>query len=124
MEDRIRIQGLKLETVIGVPDEEREASQLVAVDVEIVPANRFDQLNDEIDGTVDYFEVTQALKRVAGKGERKLIETLADDLAKAVLGASHSQPDRLGQPRRVLLAQSDQTRVCRCPAKVAVFVMA
>lgn len=110
MEDRIRIQGLKLETVIGVPDEEREASQLVAVDVEIVPANRFNQLNDEIDGTVDYFEVTQALKRVAGKGERKLIETLADDLAKAVLEFAHVESVHV-EIRKFILPETDHVSV-------------
>lgn len=84
--DRIRIRGLSLSTRVGVPDRERAAPQTVAVDVEIVPAAGLTGLNDEIGRTVDYFEVAEALKRAASAGERRLIETLAEDLGRAVLG--------------------------------------
>ena len=83
--DRIRIRGLKLTTRVGVPDEERAAPQTVAVDVEIVPATPLSGLGDDIGKTVDYFEVAEALKRVAATGERKLIETLAEDLGRETL---------------------------------------
>ncbi|MCB1078701.1 MAG: dihydroneopterin aldolase [Verrucomicrobiae bacterium] len=83
--DRIRIRGLRLATRVGVPDEERAAPQTVAVDVEIVPATPLSGLGDDIGKTVDYFEVAEALKRVAATGERKLIETLAEDLGRAAL---------------------------------------
>lgn len=83
--DRIRIDGLRLETRVGVPDEERRQPQSVEVSLEIFPENGFAGLGDRIDRTVDYYEVAQALRRAAGQGERKLIETLAEDLAEAAL---------------------------------------
>lgn len=83
--DRIQVQGLRLETRVGVPDEERAEPQEVAIDLLLVPDSRLSGLGDEIGRTVDYYEVTQALARVAAEGERKLIETLAEDLAKAAL---------------------------------------
>ena len=84
-EDRIRIDGLRLETRVGVPDEEREQPQTVEVSLVIVPEKGFAGLDDRIERTIDYYEVTRALQQVAAKGERKLIETLAEDLAEAAL---------------------------------------
>lgn len=83
--DRIVIRGLRLDTRVGVPDEERAVAQTVAVDVEIVPESALSGLGDEIGRTVDYFEVAEALKRVAAVGERRLIETLAEELGQATL---------------------------------------
>lgn len=83
--DRIRIQGLRVSTRVGVPDEERAEPQTVAVDVTLVPTTDLSGLGDEIGRTVDYFEVAEALKRVAAEGERRLIETLAEDFATAAL---------------------------------------
>ncbi len=83
--DRIGIQGLKLSTRVGVPDEERATSQTVAIDVTLVPATDLSGLDDDIGRTIDYFEVAEAMKRVAANGERKLIETLAEDLARTAL---------------------------------------
>lgn len=84
-EDRIRIQGLKLETRVGVPEEERAHPQEVAVDVTLVPATDLSGLGDEIGKTIDYFQVAEAMKFVASDGKRRLIETLAEDLGRAAL---------------------------------------
>lgn len=83
--DRICIQGLKLSTRVGVPDEERAEPQIVAVDVTLVPATDLSGLADDIDRTIDYYQVAEALKRVAADGERQLIETLAEDFCRAAL---------------------------------------
>ncbi len=109
-QDVIRIRGLKVETVVGVPDEEREASQLVHVNAEIRAKHPFAELNDEITGTVNYFEVTEALKKVAGTGERKLIETLANDLAREVLTFENVQSVRL-EVRKFILPETDYVSV-------------
>ncbi|MCB1230988.1 MAG: dihydroneopterin aldolase [Verrucomicrobiae bacterium] len=85
MPDYIQVKGLKLSTRVGVPDEERATPQDIAVDVTIMPTTDLSGLNDDIERTIDYFQVAEALKRVAAEGERKLIETLAEDLAKATL---------------------------------------
>ena len=109
--DKIRISGLKLETVIGVPDEERAAGpQQVSVNVEITPDTTFAKLDDEIEGTVDYFEVTRALQQVAAVGERKLIETLADDLARAVLNFPNARAVRI-EVRKFILPETDNVSV-------------
>lgn len=87
MSDLIRISRLRLETFLGVPDEERAAAQAVVVSVEIaldhgtVGAARRDNLSQ----TVDYAAVAAELRRVAAAHPRKLIEALAEELADAVL---------------------------------------
>lgn len=85
MSDRIHIKELVLPTVVGVPDEERSLPQSVSVNVSFDLARSIRGIKDDLEQTVDYYAVSQKLREVAARGERKLIETLAEDLAEAVL---------------------------------------
>ncbi len=85
MSDHIHIKGLRLVTRVGVPDEERDLPQSVAVHLTITPAKSFRGFDDRIENTIDYYRVSQRLREVAATGERRLIETLAEDLAAAVV---------------------------------------
>lgn len=85
MSDSIHIKGLRLVTKVGVPDEERARVQSVEVNVSITLKKSFKGFDDRIDHTIDYFRVSEKLRDVALEGERKLIETLAEDLAAAVV---------------------------------------
>ncbi len=85
MSDRIQIKGLRLVTRVGVPDEERALPQSVAANVSITLARSFKGFDDRIEHTIDYYRVSQRLREVAASGERRLIETLAEDLAAAVV---------------------------------------
>ena len=88
MSDSINIKGLRLVTTIGVPDEERASPQSVSVNVKISLSHCFKGFDDKIEHTINYYEVAQRLREVASTGERKLIETLAEDLAAAVIAFS------------------------------------
>lgn len=83
--DVVKIRGLELPTYIGVPDEERKEQQVIKVNLDMQPKVSFSALNDEISGGVDYYQVSLRLKNVALERPRKLIETLAEDLARVVL---------------------------------------
>lgn len=85
MKERIHIKRLKLETHIGVPAEERATAQELCVSVALVAKRSFEELNDEIDKGVDYFHVCQRIKTLAAQKPRKLIETLALDIANMIL---------------------------------------
>jgi len=85
MSDRIQIKGLRLVTAVGVPDEERSRPQSVSVSLSITLAKSFKGFRDRIDETIDYYRVAERLRDVAASGERRLIETLAEDLAAAVV---------------------------------------
>ena len=83
--DLIEVRRLEVATHIGVPDEERAESQRLLVSLEIVPEAAFTGLGDEIDRTVDYYEVAQRVKALCKERPRNLIETLADEIADLVL---------------------------------------
>jgi len=81
MKDQIVIRGLELLTHIGVPAEERAEAQKLRVHLTL-EVIRF----PEIEGTVDYKAVADRVRESAAEKERKLIETLAQDIAAVVLG--------------------------------------
>ncbi|MDF1825560.1 MAG: dihydroneopterin aldolase [Verrucomicrobiales bacterium] len=85
MSDHIHIKGLRVVTTVGVPGEERARPQTVSVSVSITLAKSFKGFDDRLDHTIDYYAVSEKLREIAASGERKLIETLAEDLAAAVV---------------------------------------
>lgn len=86
MSDKIHIKKLVLPTVVGVPEEERELPQSISVNATLFIEHGFEGIEDDLEGTVDYFSVTQEMRKIAATGDRKLIETLAEDLCEAILG--------------------------------------
>ena len=70
---------------MGVPDEERAEAQELVVDASFTPHFSSGSLDDDIGRTIDYHAVALRLEEVAAARPRKLIETLAEDLAETVL---------------------------------------
>jgi dihydroneopterin aldolase len=85
MPDQIHLTNLQLRCHIGVPDEERAAPQLLHADVVIHSRVPFEAMQDDIAQTIDYADVTARLEQIAAQKPRRLIETLAADLAACVL---------------------------------------
>ena len=86
MSDLIRIVDLEVPTHIGVPDEERAAAQMLLVSLEMAVASFAPAAKaDDVTLTVNYFDVAQHVKALAASRPRKLIETLAEELATDLL---------------------------------------
>lgn len=86
MSDRINIIGLEVYSHIGVPDEERSRRQKLLVNLGLkVRCIGEAAVADNVKLTVDYAQVANEVKDVASSRPRKLIETLAEDIAAAVL---------------------------------------
>jgi 7,8-dihydroneopterin aldolase/epimerase/oxygenase len=85
MRDRILIDGLELSSHIGVPDEERTAAQRLTANLVLVPLRALRDLEEKIENTVDYFAVCEAVKALCLARPRRLIETLAEDIATELL---------------------------------------
>ena len=83
--DEIRIAALRLTTHIGVPDAERAESQVLEADITLRIAGRFEEMNDEIAATIDYAAVAARLQELAAARPRRLIETLAAEMAACVM---------------------------------------
>lgn len=85
MPDLIHIEQLELLAHLGVPDKERATPQRLAVNITIEPASGFRSLDDHIENTVDYFNVAQSVRELAAARPRRLLETLAEEIAQEVL---------------------------------------
>ncbi len=79
--DQIEIRHLEVQTHIGVPDEERQHSQRLLVSLVIQPNVHFAAMQDRIERTVDYAAVCESVKAIAAERPRRLIETLAEEIA-------------------------------------------
>ena len=83
--DRIFIRGQKVSCHIGVPDEERSKPQELLIHSCLIPSRIPQPLDDDIEQTIDYHAVYLRIIEVASKHPRKLVETLAEDLAEMIL---------------------------------------
>ena len=84
--DTIEIRRLRVSTHIGVPDDERATEQNLLVTLRMTPRRNFDGLADEISRTINYYEVSLEIEALAAAKPRRLIETLATDIAGHLLG--------------------------------------
>jgi len=85
--DAIHIQELELITRIGVSDDERSTPQRLVVNLTLYPTHGLAGLADQIEKTVNYFDVCQAVMSLAKVRERRLIETLAEEIGELLLGS-------------------------------------
>ena len=84
--DTIEIRRLRVSTHIGVPDEEQATLQTLWVTVRMVPSQGFAGLADDISRTIDYHAVALEIQSLAAARPRRLIETLALEIADQLLG--------------------------------------
>jgi dihydroneopterin aldolase len=83
--DKVFIENLTVETVIGIFDWEREIRQSVALDLEMDFDIRAAAASDHINDTLDYKAVAKRLIRFIEKSEFQLVEALAEQCASIVL---------------------------------------
>jgi 7,8-dihydroneopterin aldolase/epimerase/oxygenase len=79
--DTIEIRRLRVTTHIGVPDEERAESQTLLVTIRMISTQGFTGLADDISRTIDYYAISLEIEALAAAKPRRLIETLAVDIA-------------------------------------------
>jgi len=86
MSDRITLHRLRVPCHIGVPDEERAQPQILEISVsfkaDTVPAAA---AADDLHLTTNYFDVSERIKDIAQARPRRLIETLAEDIAATLM---------------------------------------
>lgn len=85
MRDQVCIKGLKVDTVIGVYDWEREILQTVVLDLTMDWDNRPAANSDDLQYALDYAAVSARLMAYIKAAEFELIETLAERCAEIVL---------------------------------------
>ena len=83
--DKIFINDLQVETVIGIFDWEREIKQIISINLEmefdISKAAKSDDINDSL----DYKKVSKRILSLCEKADSYLVENLIEKIAQVVL---------------------------------------
>jgi dihydroneopterin aldolase len=110
----IIIKGLRIDAAVGVTDAERKNPQRLEVDAVITPLKTFTAAADEIENTVDYQAAAKRIAILARLRPRRLIETLARELAEMLvseLAASQAEVE----VRKFVVPNTDHVAVrCAC----------
>ncbi len=83
--DRVFIEDLRIETVIGIFDWEREIKQTISLDVEMAFDIHQAAQSDAIEDALDYKAVAKRLIQFVGGSEFQLVESLAEHCAALIL---------------------------------------
>ena len=83
--DIVYIEDLRIETVIGIYDWEREIKQVVSIDLEMAADNRKAAATERIEDALNYKAVAKRLIQFVGESEFQLVETMAERIAEIVL---------------------------------------
>jgi dihydroneopterin aldolase len=86
VKDMILLQGIQVPAALGVTAAERRARRPVLLDLEVEGDLRLAGHSDRIGDTLHYKRIFEVVEDVAGNHEHKLVEALADRIARAVLG--------------------------------------
>ena len=83
--DRVFIEDLRIQTVIGVFDWEREITQTISLDLQMAFDISRAAKSDNIADTLDYKSVSKRLIQFVESSEFQLVEALAEHCAQIVL---------------------------------------
>jgi 7,8-dihydroneopterin aldolase/epimerase/oxygenase len=110
----IIIKGLRIDAAVGVTDAERKNPQRLEVDAVITPLKTFTAVADEIDRTVDYHAAVERIALLARSRPRRLIETLARELADMLVSEFSARRAEV-EVRKFVVSNTDYVAVrCAC----------
>ena len=83
--DAIILRDLRVEVLIGIHKRERHAPQTVSIDLDIGLPGTTVFKSDKVADTIDYEQVALKIKALAASGHFRLVETLAERIARLLL---------------------------------------
>ena len=83
--DIVYIRDLRIETIIGIFDWEREVKQVVSLDLQMAHDIQKAAETDDIQHALDYKSVAKRLIRFIESSEFLLVERMAEEIARIVL---------------------------------------
>jgi dihydroneopterin aldolase len=86
-EDWLRLRGIRAYGHLGVPARERALGQHLEADVELAYPELTRRRSDSLRDAIDYEAVNRFVRDRLARTRRRLVETAAEDLALALLGA-------------------------------------
>ncbi len=114
--DKILIEGLRINAVIGVFEWERQIEQPVLVDLILTADTRAAAVSDHIEDAVNYALVAQQVVDLTKSLKSQLLETLANKLAEMILNhfpAVHVVHIKVKKPLAVKSAQAVGVEIIR-----------
>ncbi|WP_439857405.1 dihydroneopterin aldolase [Pseudomonas syringae] len=84
--DRVFIEGLEVDTVIGAYDWERGIRQCLRLDLSFAWDNRPAAAGDDLSKALDYASVSTRIQAFAEQAKFQLVETFAERLAEVLMG--------------------------------------
>jgi dihydroneopterin aldolase len=89
--DKVFIEALQIECVIGIYDWERTIKQPIVLDIEMAFDNRIPAASDNIEHTLDYKAVSKRLIEFVSASSFGLVETLAERCCEIILSEFNVQ---------------------------------
>lgn len=83
--DIVFIEDLRIDTIIGIYDWEREVKQTIALDIEMAADNTRPAATEDIEDAVNYKAVAKRLIAFTEESQFQLVETLAERLAEIII---------------------------------------
>lgn len=83
--DVIFIKGLTLNTIVGIYDHERKNKQRLVLDIDMAADIRMAAESKDIDKTVNYKSVSEAVAAYVDDGAFLLVETMAEGVAQFIM---------------------------------------
>ncbi len=102
MADRLILHDITTECRLGVFDWERDKPQRIWVDVELEIDASKAAARDDVRDAVDYARLVSLVQRTAQAQPYRLLETLAERMAQAILKACRAPAVRLQIKKRAL----------------------
>jgi len=82
--DKIFLDELKIDTIIGIWDWERKIRQTIVVDLEMSADIAKAAATDNVEDTLNYKAVAKRLQEFVGDSSFQLVETLAEHIASLI----------------------------------------
>jgi len=83
--DAIILRDLRVEALVGIHKRERHVTQTVSIDLDIGLPGTTVFKSDKVADTIDYEQVALKIKALAASGHFRLVETLAERIARLLL---------------------------------------
>ena len=83
--DAIQFRDLRVEALIGIHQRERHVGETVSLDLDIGIPGATVFKSDKVADTIDYEQVALRIRALAGHGHYRLVETLAERIARLLL---------------------------------------
>jgi dihydroneopterin aldolase len=83
--DKIFLNSLAIDCIVGIWEWERKVRQRVVIDLEMATDIRVAAASDRIEDTIDYKKVSKRLQTFVSESQFQLVETLTEKIAEIII---------------------------------------